>query len=278
MASKQPAKDPGKQTEESVLERVERIFQTLPRLGTAEYLEHLKTASGAELPAEMLVRAFRELLSVPGEEPGKLSRAAEATLERLVVSEQKYGYLRALRQKARAMVARNDWIDVEYLVDEAKGEIGLALAGPRGVGADRHWIAFQLQRLADAWRNLEGRRGNREPERVAPALDQETGEEIDPTDEFAGDIALHGNVSPDKEAWLESYVRRTWATIKEDRIREVALDMLKRDRTPASKLAKRYNVDRQTITDWRHVARAKLLTALRKQDEVDIDTSWLKAR
>jgi hypothetical protein len=55
--------------------RCESAFETLPPLGTEEYVNHIRTAGKAAFPPEVLVRAFRQL------PPG--SEASKETLKRL---------------------------------------------------------------------------------------------------------------------------------------------------------------------------------------------------
>lgn len=103
-------------------ERNERIFAALPKLGSEEYLALLRRVPARDLPAPVLVRAYRQLGS---------GRAAEATLERLLLNDATYGYLRPLRRMAPRKVSARDWFSADDLVDPAIGEIALALAGPR---------------------------------------------------------------------------------------------------------------------------------------------------
>src|SRR6185437_8144764 len=199
------------------LERHKRIFQSLPPLNSAEYLALLKTASASALPAEVLVRVFQKL--------GYAGRAAEATFDRLLTKNETYGYLQPLHRMAENRIMDRDWFDAEYLVGESISFIALALAGPQGKGADRAWLSFLRQRLEDAYRNLNGRRGERQdPERIDPRTDPETGAVLDPTE---GDTALHapwhGRVQPDLIPWLEAFMRRSIASITQKEIREVGL-------------------------------------------------------
>ena len=258
-------------------ERNERIFQALPKLGSDAYMDLLKRASASELPAPVLVRAYRQL------GPG---RAGEATLARLLTNDATYGYLRRLRQMARRKVSSHDWFDADYLVDEAIGEIALTLGGPRGEGADKHWVAFLKQRLEDAFRSLNGRRRERQdPPRAEPHEDPKTGRWSDPMEsEDVLHAPWHGRVESDLEEWLEAFIVRTLATIADDRIREVAHDLFSADPSPISgkarggkiPLTERYGVDRHAIYRCRRIARAKLLAALRKQSEREVDLDWLE--
>jgi hypothetical protein len=79
-------------------ERDERIFQSLPRLDSPAYVSLLKSASAAELPAHVLVRAHRSM------EP--TSDAARATLECLVRRHDQYGYLKPLYVAALGGIGR----------------------------------------------------------------------------------------------------------------------------------------------------------------------------
>jgi hypothetical protein len=261
--------------QESEQDRNERIFRSLPQLGSSEYMSLLKTATAGDLPAPVLVRAYRQL--------GQ-GAAAEATLARLLVSDD-YGYLRPLENLARRKVSNRDWFDAEYLVGETIGEIVLALPGPRGVGAEIHWAGFLRHRLIDAYRALNGRKLRRQdPPRVDVREDPESGQRVDPVN-LAEDGAApwHGRVKASDLEWLEEFIERTLNTIADQRIREVALDLFSASPSPISglggdgqpTLTERFHVDRYMIYRWRRIARAKLLAALHEQDERDIDVSWL---
>src|SRR5437773_11706569 len=87
--------------------RNEQIYNALPPLGSTAYMQKLKTASAAELPAQVLVRAYRQLRSGP---------AADATLGRLLGYNEKYGYLTPLYNAARRRISRHDSYGVDDLV------------------------------------------------------------------------------------------------------------------------------------------------------------------
>lgn len=267
-------------------QKYDRIFQALPPLVSPEYLRHLRTASAVELPAPVLVRAFRQLLATTGEADGSLSRASSATLQRLLATEHEHRYFRPLRNKARRLVGGGQEFEVEDLIFQAKQDIAMALVGPRGKGAEQYWASFQVQRLVDTWREQYGRRGERiEPKRADPQIDQETGMEIDVGSNVTGEgIDWHGNVAPDKEEWFRNFVRRTLARISDDRIREVAQDqwgdkpsrISSTDPNDASTLCRRYDVSRFVIGRWLNIAAALLYAALESQDEMDLDIGWIK--
>ncbi len=264
---------------ESPKERNERIFQSLPSLSSVAYSDLLSSASANDLPAPVLVRAFRQIRS---------GRNADLTLERLLTSDSVYGYLRPLRKMARRRVSKDDWFDADYLVDETLSFIAMALVGPQGENADKYWISFLKQRMEDAYRSLVGRRGERQdPPRVTSVANPDTDETREPWDrDDALPSPFHGSVAPDKIEWLESFIRRVLAKIKDDLIREVARDQFSADPSPVSgkvrdgkiSLTARYNVDRGVIYRCLRIARLKLLTELRAQRECDIDLSFLDAR
>src|SRR4051812_20636819 len=108
--------------------QVDELFGKLRPLTSPEYLEELKTASAAELPAQVLVRAYRQLQ--------KGSPAAEATLERLLAMDDKYGYLAPLRKAAAGRISDDDFFSEDDLVEETVREMADALGGTRGKGAD----------------------------------------------------------------------------------------------------------------------------------------------
>lgn len=257
-------------------QRHERIFQALPKLGSPEYMELLKTASATELPAQVLVRAFRQLAD---------GRAADATLERLLMSDATFGYLRHLRRKAERRVSYADWFDAGELVNQAISFIAMSLRGKAGERAHEVWFTFLEQRLEDAYRSLNGRRGERRDEsRQEPYIHAETGDRIDPRDSpNALHAPWHGSVEPSHLEWLENFVRRTLATISDARIREVAQDQFSVNPSPKTGTAVgerlpldiRYGVSRFTIDRWVRAARAKLLAALIKQNECEINIDWL---
>src|SRR4051812_20241491 len=84
---------------ESRNDRNERIYQSLPPLGSPAYLNLLKSATAAELPASVLVRAYRQLHPSP---------AADATLARLLGHNERYGYITILHTLAHRRVSRLD--------------------------------------------------------------------------------------------------------------------------------------------------------------------------
>lgn len=249
-------------------QRAEEIFQKLPPLDSVEYLQHLKSARAEELPASVLVRAYRQL-------PG--GQAADATLARLLSTNREHGYLRTLWAAARRKIKSSDAYSTDDLVHDTICEVALTLGGPHGEGAAQNWVSYLLQRMDDAYRRM-ATRSKRRGRRVGPLLDEETGEE----QELYESVALprgpyQGNIGGSGLEWLESFIRRTFARIPDQRRREVAFDMMSEHPTSANTLAARYGVRRQTIYDWQRAARALLYAALDVQNErPDFDIRFLK--
>lgn len=266
-------KDPQTETR---AQRIDRIFASLPPLDSSEYLDLLKTATAADLPAEVLVRAYRQL---------KRGLAAEATLSRLVGTGKKYGYLDSLYSVAQSRLSRDEGRTLDDLVADAIGEIVVKLGGPQGANADKAWRSFCRQRLVDVHREQIGRHGERRPKIVHAKRNEETDEEIDPMD---GPDALHapwhGTVRPNNEEWLRDFARRTFARIRDDNIRTVGLNLVaddqvqisSKDPTNTNTLEHRLRASRDQINRWQKTALAILRAALEQQNEQETDTSWLK--
>ena len=274
--SAEPDPDDGKP--ESRAQRTDRIFRQLPPLGSPEYLSLLKTATARELPAEVLVRAYRQL---------KVGTAAEQTLVRLVATNNKYGYLDALYKVARRRITDDDAYGVDDLVANAIGEIVIRLPDSAGAGAETAWVSFCRQRVVDAHRELVGRHGGRRPRMLRPKVDRETQEELDPLE---GPNVLsapwHGTVGPDLEEWFDAFARRTFARIPDENIRTVGLNFLRKEPLPVSAkdpsntetLEHLLKANSYQIYRWQRTALAILRAALDQQDERDIDVSRLKIR
>src|SRR5947209_2978358 len=162
------------------------IFEALPPLDSPQFIDYLRTASAAELPAQVVARAYRQLCTAGRDE------AAQATLVRLVGSDNKYHYLASVRRLAKHSIARGQyWYDAEDLVQATIVEIVKVLPTPRGALAEQAWVLFSQQRFSDAWRILNGRRGEKvRGHRVEPSVDAETGELFDPVEETDGTTAV----------------------------------------------------------------------------------------
>lgn len=258
-----------------------RIFSELPPLNSSEYMTLLETAPASDLPAQVLARAFRQLI-VSGSEV-----AANATLARLVSSKQ-YVYLAAVRRLASLMVAQGQYrYDEEDLIQETIAEIVKTLPTPRGELAERAWVLFSKQRFQDGWRNINGRRGEKlRGKRVEPTIDEETGDVYDPAEETDGQSApWHAGVEKSKLPWLESFIRRTATEIADPMIRRVAEDQFGDDPSPISAgksatgklpLTDQLGLSRFQISRALKNAKARLAAALMAQREQEIETDWLR--
>ncbi len=273
-ASPTPASSVPSNTRESRKEQRDRIFDSLPSLGSPEYLKLLETAPAAELPASVLARVYRQLHPSP---------AADATLERLLCHDERYGYLSILYTVARRRAARLDAYTPDDLVHDTIGEIVATLASPAGRYAEGAWTSYLHQCLDHAYRKLVGRRGERSMRRVEASVDG-SDNRYDPIDAAATDtIPWHGRVAPDNAEWLEAFAEREAAAIPGERLRRVALDLIMDPTTPISSddpddvntLTHRYGVDRFTIYRLRRQARAILRAALERQTEREIDMGCL---
>jgi hypothetical protein len=246
--------------------QVDELFGKLKPLTSPGYIEELKTAAAAELPAQVLVRAYLQL--------PKGSPAAEATLYRLLAMDDKYGYLAPLRKAAADRISDDDFFSEDDLVEETVREMAKALGGTRGKGADLYWIKFIYQRLEDGYRSLNGRRGERADPTKVRRWENDEGREVNPADEATrGEATWHGNIEGDNQEWIEEFVEREIEKIAHPHIREVARELFKADPQSMVELAERMGVDRRKIAQWRDAARARILAALRMQDEREVDLS-----
>lgn len=161
------------------LPSTEELFQRLPPLNSSEYVEYVRTAPRAELPPEVLVRAYRQL---PPNSPG-----AQATLKRLCHrTADRWEYLEPLAREARRQAPkqqdRNRADEHHDLFQDAVRHILGVLRTERGTLAERTWHTFCRIEFWNAWRKSYGRRGERLGlVRAEPRNRSEKGdEEVDP--------------------------------------------------------------------------------------------------
>src|SRR5262247_1893964 len=108
----------------------EEIFAALPPLDSPEYLRLLNTATPEELPAQVLVRAYRQLCSAGAE------AEARATLGRLITGQHAGFYLKSIHTLAKTRVASGQYAyDADDLVQEAIKVIVKTLPAERGAFA-----------------------------------------------------------------------------------------------------------------------------------------------
>jgi hypothetical protein len=264
------------------IDRFREIFEALPRLGSPEYLEYLRTADASALPAQVLVRAYRQL-ALAG-----MDDAAKSTLARLLGQEDKYGYLSPVRLFAKDLLTRGYYsFDEKDLLYATVAEMVKVLPTPRGAMAETAWVTFCRQRLVDAWRQFAGRRGERvRPDRVEPSPDRDSGEMVDPLDQIdESRMLLSVHVRESKLPWLEAFIRETAAKIADPLTRAVAEDQFGDDPSPISSgtsdsgkppLTEQLGVNRFKIKRALDNARARLAAALLASKDHDLDLEWLE--
>jgi hypothetical protein len=271
-----------KPLEWSIQGAFDEIFEALPPLDSSQFINYLRTASAAELPAQVVARAYRQLCMAGSDE------AAQATLIRLVGSDNKYHYLASVRRMAKHSIARGQyWYDAEDLVQATIVEIVRVLPTPRGALAERAWVMFSQQRFSDAWRVLNGRRGEKvRGQRVEPSIDTETGEPFDPVEESDGTTAVwHVSAQASNIPWLEEFIQETVAKIADPITRQVAEDRIGDDPSPISAgvsaggkppLTEQLGINRFKVMRALSNAKARLASALLAQREHEIDAEWLR--
>lgn len=254
---------------------LDEIFDSLPPLGSVEYLRRVQTAPTQDLPPEVLARAYR-VLTASGE-----IEASRTTLSRLLGEKNgRPEYLRSMLVLATHRVPPNQhYQEALDLYQDALTLILEVLPTEQGRFAEKAWASFCRQRLTDAWRRRQGRRGERiEPQRTEPTVTAAGDEGLDPLDQHL-EAPWHVALEPDKMAWLEEFLRRTLAKIPDPFIRGVAEDQWIHD--PPSPISGRL-AGRQPLTECFGVsrfqiyralswARARLLADLETQDEMEID-------
>jgi hypothetical protein len=138
----------------------EDVFQSLPPLGSVEFVHFVQTAAVTEIPPEVLVRVFRQ---VP-----PTSEASRVVLERLFRKRgESWDYLGPLVVSARRRSRRYPRDGYQDLLQDTAERILRILPTERAQLAERSWNAFCHRELVEAWRAKSGRRGERLPVRGA---------------------------------------------------------------------------------------------------------------
>lgn len=265
-----------------VSERIEKLFAELPAPGSPEYLSHLLTADATALPAQVLVRAYRRLCA------DGHAAAAEATLARLLDGRDPHGYLRVIRRLSKQQVPGNQsWHDAEDLFQAAVLQMTKVLSTPRGVLAEVAWVRFCQNCFEDAWRAMHGRRGERlRIEFAEPMKDDQSDELVFPVEQTTGDSApWHAGAKQSELPRIERLIEKTIAAMSDPLMRAVAADQFSDDPSPIS--AGRSNQGRPPLTEQLGASRfqisralrnakARLAGALLADDELKVDTAWLR--
>jgi hypothetical protein len=207
-------------------EQMDALFRALPARHSREYLEHLRDAPTEALPPRVLARAYRESSAKGWED------ARERTFERLVRERDgRFDHLGPAIKRIREMVPPyRTWKDREEVLQETIVEIYCVLPTPRGEFAERAWYRFARQCAVEAWRRMEGRRGERiEPPRMEP--EYVNGKWTDPVQEALRGLSSADEPDIDAHAFLSEVIHE----IADPLIREVAEDLwLSGDPSPIS--------------------------------------------
>jgi hypothetical protein len=202
---------------------IEQIFHQLPPLGSQEYLELLKIAPPADLPAEVLVRAYRQLPLG--------SAAGRATLDRLVGrTESRWHYLGFVawlaRQQFDTQATQDRATEYEDLMQDAITRIIEVLHGPRGAYGETSWTVFCSQQFRDVWRRRYGRRKGTKLKRLAA-------QRISPTPPGEDERNTIYDLATDKSLWptildagrskrIETIAQQVMASLDDPLARQVA--------------------------------------------------------
>lgn len=133
-------------------EALEKIFQALPPFGSNTFLEHIRQAPKPELPAEVLVRAYRSVRHS--------SRSGRTILARLFGRSQgRWEYLGSV-EAALGMLPITAQ-DREDSMMDGVCRMMEGLQTDRGRFAEVAWTQFCWHETVDAWRARAGWRGGR---------------------------------------------------------------------------------------------------------------------
>lgn len=248
--------------------RMDAIYQALPPLDSEEYLRHLRDASKEELPAHVLVRAFRET----AKHGSVLEEAGNRTFARLISkNEGRFEYLGPAVEYLATRLPRNQYAqDLEDLLQDTAAKMLDVLATKRGSYGERAWYSFARQCAVEVWREHVGRKGEREePPREEPQRDAATGEWFDPLERIREGQSGGTGVEVDAYDLLREVIK----DIADPFLRAVAEDQwLSGDPSPASgdgcsaggkpSLEAQLRVSRDRIVRAQRAVEARILAAL----------------
>jgi hypothetical protein len=274
----------------------EKIFAALPPLDSQEYIEYLETASTEELPAQVIVRAYRQLCNARRED------AMRATLDRLV--DHQYGYLKPIRHLAKQWVPPNQsWHGADDLTQAAIAEMLEVLPTERGALAEVAWVRFSENCLADAWRKHNGRRSEKltikiGDKRVPVTFEKSNSagegsdiadaenDAVDPIELTDGEAApWHVGVRPSDVPAIERILKETIALMPDLLMRYIAEDCISEDPSPVSAgtsaggkspLTEQTGKSKDQVSRARINVRSRLAAALLASKEIQINREWLR--
>lgn len=239
----------------------EEIFQALPPLGSDEYVAHVGSAPASALPAEVLVRAFRQL---PAE-----SEASLATLKRLFHrrSDGSWDYLNPLVAYARRQSTRMKRDGYEDLFQDAMRTILETVPTGRGAFAEHSWHAFCRQQLVNSWRERYGRRGERIPREEQFELREDDSDKKDAVDLVSEPPPWHAAVKPNQVGAIEKIAERVISEIPDEFIRSVARQAWFQKKRPKLSGRKQANDGNPSLTTtFVGKSRFQIMRALRHAD------------
>lgn len=262
-------------------ERNEAIYRGLPPLDSPEYLRLLETAKPEALPAEVLVRVYRQLCQA---EP--YGEAARATIERLLVRHQAYYFRKVRFLASKETGGSKNWIDAEDMVHDVVVKVCEVLLRERGRHAETNWVVFTFNLYMDVWREYHGREGAKT--RAERGEYDEDGislrsdfEELARYVEGAG--PRHSGF--DQTARMKAVVAEMVAKIPDPFLRRVAEDQFGTDPTPISSrrkedsyktLSGKLGVSRHVVERALRQARKLAGAALLADPTLDLKEEWIR--
>jgi DNA-directed RNA polymerase specialized sigma24 family protein len=261
-------------------ERYEEIYKGLPPLASPEYLQLLETAKPEELPAEVLVRAYRQLCQA---EPH--GAAAMATIDMLV----RHGayYFSRVRSLAWNEVAgRKPWVDAEDLVADVMAKVCELLPRDRGRHAEKNWVVFTLNLYRDVRRSYQGREGAKG--RAEQGESAEDGISLQSDAQTAArykEGARPRRDGFDQTARIETVIAETVAKIQEPFLKKVAEDQFgpipslissKSEKEAPQTLSVKLGVTRHKVERALKVARTLVRAALLSDPTLDLDEELIR--
>lgn len=268
---KSPA--PGHSKELVSRERIQSVFATLPPLGSPEFIEHVKTARSEGLPPEVLARAYRQLPAG--------CEASKVTLKRLlnVNANGQSEYLRPLISRARRLADRRNPEDYKDYLQDTLTRILQLLPTDRGKYAEQSWHGFCIARAKDAWRERNGRRGERKT--LEDELDENSVDEGGDLPGFSNKAVNRVFVPPDQVERIESVRKRVLSEIRDSFIRDLAEAAWSADERPkqsgdsnSSLMARFPGKSRDQIGRALRYADAQLAAALLNEPHFQLEEIW----
>jgi DNA-directed RNA polymerase specialized sigma24 family protein len=254
---------------EAELARVENAYKALPRMDSPEFIAHIRKTSAAEMPPQVLARAFRQLPVG--------SEAANAVLIRLIGEDDQTGYLAPVWTLARMKLSKRRDLEVRDLVQATRVRILETLGDEeKGKGSETWWVAYARQCFFDAFREEYGRDGQRDGSEFARATtDPETGEINDPMEvDAAVTRPTHGNGVPIDYDRVMAVLQQAVDETVNTEVRRVAQRMISTDPYTKSALARELGMTRWVLEPLLMSARERLKAVL-EIEMPQVDTSFL---